>query len=944
MPELDGAGGSCYKGQNPQLWAKHVKALNNLHSSVYPQVLDKNADEKWIRVKQEYPELKGFSSEKLQPGYQAIDFLLTEMDKIDKSKATRDENSAMYVFEQTRKFMDIMKSRNKAKDIYNKIIPECTEIQTKEYNNSVLLLKLQYQRANGDRKDELENKMMDRFSAYQESKSKMEATLKEFKASSSALAQHEGLKFNENFNKFPYLNYYQMLKQPIINNKTIKSYLDEQESCWNDCLSCLDHASQNKTYVEQLPQAQDPNRSREMLEESRKKEKQASFKHKLKMFRDAYKEAEHCLSGELSLVELQASYKEITEVQGQLKELTYDHEIEVSEEWVQFINNSKKLTRDLIQSINNIQTQKANESERRKQEFNANIRSLEAVKLLPLTGSEDFIAWKKNQKFLNTHTDPYKKAAALLATLRNPQDKKMCETIYNFDKLVDILNDKYNHSEKLVPALKGKLDKLPVAHSDGVMLDNMRTILNVYEQLKEISAKDCFDGSVVASLMKKLPSTKKDFERYKIRKKELEYLQANNTLSHDEDGHNLSLKQNSSKDKMDLSIVDNSPEHRLLFLQFIREEVSVLDYTSEETHMTKPREEGKCGKCKQPQRYCRCHKASKVHVYNLEASKVCLICNTKEPHLNKHNKPSSSLGRCPKFREMTLEEKNKQANQHKACFVCLVPGHSMKECTIKTNCYKCDKSRHHPQICKEEKKAQVEVNAIGCTERQIEGLKWSPGTNHLIVTKVKVLHEDYHTGGPNANKFKMVNAMWDSGGLCNMIHKNLPKELGYTGRDVNLNISTITGEKQVQSKEHMICIMDNNNKIHYIKSYENGAKGYAGINKAGCQAIPRKLLFKLATKFEVPVSQISNVNGPIEMLIGVQHDKLAPTKFKYLDSEDCCLYTTNFGPKPYLIAGHIKDERNEAGDTGYKCEVNFTDIHNSSFWTGDQLGTNTEPK
>ena len=78
MPELDGAGGSCYKGQNPQLWAKHVKALNNLHSSVYPQVLDKNADEKWIRVKQKYPELEGFSSEKLQPGYQAIDFLLEE--------------------------------------------------------------------------------------------------------------------------------------------------------------------------------------------------------------------------------------------------------------------------------------------------------------------------------------------------------------------------------------------------------------------------------------------------------------------------------------------------------------------------------------------------------------------------------------------------------------------------------------------------------------------------------------------------------------------------------------------------------------------------------------------------------------------------------------------------------------------------------------------------
>ena len=937
MPET-----SCYNGDEPQLWTQHVQALNHLHVEIYPRVLEKGLDQNWRRVKLNYPELEGFSSDELQPGYQALDFLSTEMDKIDKAKASRDEQTAMAVFdlERRKNFMAIMKSRIKTRDIHEKIIPECAEMQTNEYNNSVLLLKIQYQRANGVRKDELDKKIIDRFAAYEESKSKMVATLEEFKANSSALAQCEGLTFNENFNPNQYLNYYQMKRYFTVNNKTIKNYWDEQESCWNDCLSCLDNSAQNKTNVEQLPQHQDPNRSRKMLEESRKKEKQASFKHKFKMFRDAYKEAEQSLSIG-SLEELQASYKEITEVLGQLTELTYDHEIEVSAESVQYIKDSKKLPRELMQKINNIQTQKANESERRKQEFNANQRSLEPVKLPPLNGPENFMAWKKAQKNLNTHTDPYKKAYALQETLKNEQDRKMCENIDDFEKLMTILNERYNRKEKLVPGLKGKLDKLPVAQSDGVMLDNMRTILNVYEQLKEIGAKDCFDGSVVASMIRKLPNAKKDFERYKIRQKEREYLQANHTLTHDEDGHNLSLLQNGDKDKMDLNVVDNSPEHRQLFLQFIREEVSVLDYTSEET---KPREEGKCGRCKQKQKYCRCQKASKLHVYNVEASKVCVICDTKEPHLNKHNKPTSSLGRCPKFREMTLEEKKKQASKHNACFVCLVPGHSMKECSIKTNCYKCEKSRHHPQICKEEKKAQLEVNAIGCTEKEMEGIKWSPGSNHLIVTQVKVLHEDHKSGGPNANKFRMVTAMWDSGGLCNMIHKNLPRELGYTGLDANLNISTITGERPVQSKEHIISIMDNNNKIYHIKLYECGAEGYEGINKDGCQAIPRKLLFKLATKFEVPVSQISNVSGPIEMLIGVQHDKLAPTKFKYLDSEDCCLYKTDFGPKPYLIAGHVKDERNGKGHTGYKCEVNFTDVHNSSFWTGDQLGTNTEPK
>ena len=936
----------CYKGENPQLWAKHVQALNNLHSSVYPCVLEKGVNGNWLRVHQDYPELEGFDPAELQPGYQAMDFMLTEMDKIDSSKAKRDEISAMDVVKSTRKFMDIMKSRVKTRDIYSKLAPQCAEMQTKEYNNSVLVMKIQYQRATGDSKDELEKQILDRFTAYGHSKSKLEGILRDFRASSGALAQKEGVTFSDKFNRNQYINYYQMVKHFTINNKSIKSYLEEQDACWKDCLACLDRDSQSQSNVERVPQSMDPMMSRDMLEESRKRDKQQKFKHKLRMFKDIYEEAESDLSSG-TLEELQTSLREITEVQRGLKEMIYDPEIEVSDDWKAFIRNSKQLPRNLTKRITDIQTQRVNETERRRQEVNANIRSLEAVKLLPLTGSEDFIAWKKNQKFLNTHTDPYKKAAALLGTLRNPQDRKMCETIYDFDKLITILNEKYNHSEKLVPALKGKLDKLPVAQTDGAMLESMRTILNVYEQLKEIGARDCFDGSVVASLMRKLPSTKKDFERYKIRRKELEnmHANANASLTYDEDGHNLTL-QASGKDKMDLNIVDNSPEHRQLFLQFIREEVSVLDYTSDES---KPKDEGKCGKCKKPHKYCKCNKPSKLHVYNLEASKVCLICNSKEPHLNKNNKPSSSLGRCPKFREMSIDDKYKEANKHDACFVCLVPGHSKKDCNIKTDCYKCEKSRHHPQLCKEKKTTKVEVNTIdksldGAVKR--EWKRCSTENTHLVVTQVKVLHSHFNTGGPQANVFRMVNVLWDNGAKCNMVSKKLARELGYTGFPANLVISTIAGESPVTSQEHMITIMDNDELFYNIVAYEHEGKGHEGVLPAVCEPISRKFLFNLATKLEIPVSQISNAKGPIDMIIGMQHVKLAPTTFKWIDGENCCLYKTNFGPKPYLIAGPIKDERNGKTHTGYsnQCEVNTFDAFNASYWTGDQLGTNTDPK
>ena len=142
MPDLqDEAGGSCYTGENPQLWANHVQALNHLHSSVYPCVLEKGVSGNWTRVHQDYPEMQGFNPQELDPGYKAMDFLLTEINNIDSSKANRDENNAIDIFKDTKKFMDIMKSRVKTRDIYDKMIRQCAEMQTKEYNNSVLLLK-----------------------------------------------------------------------------------------------------------------------------------------------------------------------------------------------------------------------------------------------------------------------------------------------------------------------------------------------------------------------------------------------------------------------------------------------------------------------------------------------------------------------------------------------------------------------------------------------------------------------------------------------------------------------------------------------------------------------------------------------------------------------------------------------------------------------------------
>ena len=938
--------GPCYLGKRTQLWLKHVDDLNDLHASVLPKVLEKTLAGGWKRVHPDFPEMNGLDIQELAPGFDAMNFIIEETDaKFDLSKANRDEKNAMDVCKSAGHFMEIMMHRIKVRDFYEKINPESTEMQTKEYNNSVLVKKIEYLKARDDEAKQVQlcNEIMERFNAYEEAKTKMKNALVLFRESSRELAKVEGFVFNEKFNKNQYLNYYQFIKLNDWNNKKLKVYWEEQDECWNDVLKALDISNSESKRDTQPPS--DLNSSRESSEETRKREKQKRYDHKFQVLNKSCKEV-HSEISMATLEEHQGNLRELQDMLRELKELSYDPEIKVSDKWDESLKNTKILTRLLSEKIGKMQDEKIRESEARKQEVTANIRSLEAVKLLHLTGPEDFIAWKKNQKFLNSHTDPYKKAAALLGTLKNPQDKKMCETIYDFDKLICILNDKYNHQEKLVPALKGKLEKLPVAETDSAMLDNMRTILNVYEQLKEMGAKECFDGTVVFNMIKKLPRAKKDFERYKLMRKEIENLRANVNQTFDEDGFDVShLNLTGSKDQLDLDLVDNSPEHRKLFLQFIRQEAKVLDYTKDES---KPKDnKEKCGKCKQIIKYCKCSKPSRVQAFNVETSKECVCCHSKEPHLTKADKPTKSLGRCPKFRDMTLTEKRDFANRVKACYVCLVPGHSKKECTIKTNCKRCDKDRHHPALCKEDARPSgsseekvVEVNATRSKPYANEDEE-----THFQVTKTKVMFSDHKTRNKaGQKKYIEANILWDSASEVNMITKEFARKTGYRGPVKTITVEGISGEVTTSAEEVTIEIMDNKGEIHRIPSLAARYMKYKGITKNGCSKIRKRHRNKYAKMFGIPVSQICNEEGPIDMIIGIAQGSLHPEKIKWRKDDNVCAYKTDFGTKKYLLAGRFKVEADDEISSEKTVSVNTLEVKTKDFWTGDQLGLNTDPK
>ena len=582
---------------------------------------------------------------------------------------------------------------------------------------------------------------------------------------------------------------------------------------------------------------------------------------------------------------------------------------------------------------------------------------LQPIRLKDLTGSEDFINWKKSQIHLNTHTDPYKKGAALLATLKNPLDIQMCENIYDYDSLMTKLNEKYNKSVKLISALKNKLKKLPFAYSNSLELENIRIQLNVYEQLTDIKAEQYFDGTVVDELKNKFnEATKLKYEEYLQLKLKFENMQLNVS---DDDGNSL-LSNHDKQSNYEIAIKDDSLEERNTYLAFIKERAKQLENAGvSETKKkadTRSETKPKCQKCKQNPKYCKCektHSKVKASLYNLEATNTCICCGSKEPHKTKFGKNTLSIGRCPKFQNMTLKAKRDFANKNRACYICLVPGHSQKECRIESDCPKCQKGRHHISLCKEDKNPKTVRSEVNACESHLEIEEFQGNSVLREVTQCKILFYDPENGKNSRGQCKTINVLWDSGATVNVIEDNLPRELGYTGKMSRLELQTVTSISPRQ-KSYMVHIMDRNGDVHPIKAYGHPE------NNMPKPSIPltNKAMIKYARKFKVKKSLISNIKGPIDLILGnttLRHlypkldtwkkEKLFTTSGNTYDkSEGLGLFSTIFGDKPFFLSGLVALEEFAQPDNPNWVSVHHVDVHSNNYWTGDQLGLNLDPK
>ena len=932
---------TCYSGQNIQQWQNAVTTINDSHVNLFPKLLEKGIQGNWKKVNPNYPKIEGIDKNSVTSCIEAYKFVNQENGNIDQEKAENDEKKALDHYKITKDFVKIIDMRDKLLKVYGKLTDEIEEIQIHQFDNSVQIILIEHQTGDEKLKNETKQKIMDRVKAYINLKSKIEKTLKMFKSSSKNLAEQEGSNFDEKFNKNEYLNYFQFTKNFLIDDKSIMEYFREQEVKWSDPLMYLRSQSSGEVKP-MMSEIQNPKGKESDI---------GKFEQKMKVFKNFCEKAEIALS-ENNVEDLKTHIKRIQKTQEDLYDLQFSSDIKMSKDDEMTMEKSEKLTRNINIRIEDILSKRTAESESRKQEIASNLRTMQSIKLLNLTGPEDFISWKKNQKCLNTHTDPYKKGAALLATLKDPLDLQMCKNIYDFETLMTKLNAKYNHEDKIITALKKQLEKLPMANSNQILLKNIRLILNVYQQLLDIKAEGHFDSTVVNYLKMKFSETVR-LEYEKFVKSKLNQTHINNI---DEHGNIVSKTSGKSTSNMDLEIPNNSAEIRKLFLAFIRDQADNLEKAGVSQETSNAEAKPKCQKCKQNLKYCKCEKTHprvKASIYNLEVKNACICCGSKEPHKTKFGKNTLSLGRCPKFQNMTQEAKRDFANKNRACYVCLVPGHSQKECRIESLCPKCEKGRHHISLCKDFGHSKTVKGEVNACESHLEIEEYQSNSVLREVTQCKILFKDPQNG---QDKFKTINVLWDSGATVNVIEDNLPRELGYTGKMSRLELQTVTSISPRQ-KSYMVYIMDRYGKVHPIKAYGHPE------NNMPKPSIPlkNKAMKRYAELFNVRRSQISNVAGPIDLILGnitLRHlypklktwkkeELLSDTqtsKYLYDKSEGLGLFRTVFGDKPYFLSGLVALQEFAQPDNPNWVSVHHMDVYTNNYWTGDQLGLNLDPK
>ncbi len=162
------------------------------------------------------------------------------------------------------------------------------------------------------------------------------------------------------------------------------------------------------------------------------------------------------------------------------------------------------------------------------------------------------------------------------------------------------------------------------------------------------------------------------------------------------------------------------------------------------------------------------------------ARPACSLC--QEDH---------GLGKCPKFRSMTPQERKAVLVRERRCFLCFQKNHSVSRCTFQFACMQCGK-RHHTLIHGAETVVagrtlltleEEAEDAEGAAEALSFGLVARPSQTHVQAQRVSLRTAPVLVINPLTGRAVLANAMLDDGcTAASMVSVELAERLQLTGQ------------------------------------------------------------------------------------------------------------------------------------------------------------------
>ena len=272
---------------------------------------------------------------------------------------------------------------------------------------------------------------------------------------------------------------------------------------------------------------------------------------------------------------------------------------------------------------------------------------------------------------------------------------------------------------------------------------------------------------------------------------------------------------------------------------------------------------------------------------------------------------------CRLFLQKTVEDRSALVKEKKACFNCLLIGHTARNCRNKAACPKKECGKNHHKLLHddfwEEGQSKVKLSVNCNLGRQSSSFSDS---TFLQIMPVKL---------ESKTAADTVLAIWDSASTVSLILNSTAKNLRLPGRHVSVVMETLGSVSKIQTKLYQVHVKDKcGNTIRFE------AFGVPEISKD---------FYNLACNvrhFPEEFAEDEEVSGKLQLLFGLNVAQFHPVPVKSQGS--LVLFENVFG---FCVGGTLSDGH---CDRFPKVNLSLTKVNLSDFFGTENMGVSCTPK